>query len=158
MTDYNTPWPKQPRGHRRPHHSEPGGRRGRAAHHHRSRRHPPRPGRHPALLAPPPHRTAQLAHRARRALVAPRRHHLAATAELRDGTGPTQDREVKPAAGRAGEPGSATLWNVTSRGSGHPKTLRRALARGCPQLSGERGLTCAKTNVPRWVNVPGGTK
>ena len=32
-----------------------------------------------------------------------------------------------------------------------------ALARGCPQLSGVRSLTCANTNAPPWGHVPGGT-
>ena len=68
-----------------------------------------------------------------------------------------RNKEVKPAAGRGGEPGPAT-FERSSRGSGHPKPSERALARGCPQLSGERALTSTKTNAPPWGCVPGGTK
>src|SRR5450631_4141094 len=55
------------------------------------------------------------------------------------------------------ELGSATFRNVTSAGLVTRKPSERALARGCPQLSGVRGLTCAETDVPPWGNVPGGT-
>ena len=68
------------------------------------------------------------------------------------------NQEVRPAAGRGGEPGPATFWDVTCRGSGHPKPCERALAMGCAQLSGGRALTSAKTNAPPWGCVPGGTK
>jgi hypothetical protein len=36
----------------------------------------------------------------------------------------------EPASGRAGQPGWATFWNCTSRGSGHPKTPRNGPSQG----------------------------
>ena len=44
--------------------------------------------------------------------------------------------------------GDRQRFGTYLRGSGHPKTLRTGLGKECPQLSGVRGLTCAKTDVP----------
>jgi len=68
-----------------------------------------------------------------------------------------RNKEVKPAAGRAGSRDRQRL-NVPPAGLVTQKPSERALAMGCPQLSGERALTSAKTNAPPWGCVPGGTK
>lgn len=46
-----------------------------------------------------------------------------------------RNKEVKPAAGRGGEPGPAT-FERSSRGSGHPETLRAGLGKGVPTTFG----------------------
>src|SRR5664280_3018961 len=56
-----------------------------------------------------------------------------------------------------GELGAATFRNVTSAGLVTRNPQNGPWQGGCPQLSGVRGLTCAKTDVPPWGNVPGGT-
>src|SRR5450631_2871655 len=51
----------------------------------------------------------------------------------------------------AESPSRAGVGNVSERtfaGLVSRKPSERALARGCPQLSGVRGLTCAKTDAP----------
>ena len=46
---------------------------------------------------------------------------------------------MNPAAGRGWEPGPATFWNVTSRGSGHPKSPQNGPWQG---VSTTFGGTC----------------
>ena len=69
-----------------------------------------------------------------------------------------RNKEVKPAAGRVGSRDRQRLGTLPPAGLVTQEPSERALARGCPQLSGERALTSAKTNAPPWGCVPGGTK
>jgi hypothetical protein len=69
-----------------------------------------------------------------------------------------RNKEVKPAAGRAGSRDRQRFGTLPPAGLVTRKPSEGALAMGCPQLSGERALTSAKTNAPPWGCVPGGTK
>jgi predicted DNA-binding transcriptional regulator AlpA len=69
-----------------------------------------------------------------------------------------KNKKVKPGAGRAGSRDRQRLGTPLPAGLVTRKPSERAWARGCPQLSGERALTSAKTNAPPGGCVPGGTK
>ena len=62
------------------------------------------------------------------------------------------DRSLPP------EPGGATFGTLPRSRLVTGKPSEPALARGRPQLSGERALTSAKTNAPPRGCAPGGTK
>ena len=91
-----------------------------------------RPGRQPALLAPPRHRTSQLphgTHRAHRALSAPG---VTTWVQRQSSTGEQPDPGPGGEAARRGwrGAGAGNVWSVTSVGSGHRKTLRTGLDTG----------------------------